>query len=69
MYLMKKQNKTIKKIKLYVLLCHNLFNLLIKKSIKRFSFMSLILILKNFDYRRNNKYYIIIIYFFFGGGA
>jgi hypothetical protein len=53
---------------LYVLLC---YNLLIKKSIKRFLFLSYILILKNFDYRRNHKYYtiIIIIFFFFFGGA
>jgi hypothetical protein len=44
-----------KKRKLYVLLCYNLFNLLIKKSIKRFSFISYILILKNLDYGRNNQ--------------
>jgi hypothetical protein len=40
------------------------YNLLIKKSIKEFSFVSYILILKNFDYGRNNKCYIIIIYLF-----
>jgi hypothetical protein len=49
------------------LLCYNLFNLLIKKSIKRLLFISYSLILKNLDYGRNNKCYIIIIYFF--GGA
>jgi hypothetical protein len=46
--------------------------LLIKKSIKRFSFISYILILKNLDYGRNNKCYTIIIYlfiFFLGGGG
>jgi hypothetical protein len=59
-----KKNKTIKKRKWYVLLC---YNLLIKKSIKRFSFISYILILKNLDYERNNKCYIIIIFFFLGG--
>jgi hypothetical protein len=48
----------------YVIIC---FNLLIKKSIKRFSFISYILILNNLDYWRNNKYYIIIIYFWGGG--
>jgi hypothetical protein len=35
MYLMKK-NKTIKKRKYYVLLCYNLFNLLIKKVLNDF---------------------------------
>jgi hypothetical protein len=54
-----------KKIIQYVLLCYDLFNLLIKKSIKRFSFISYNLILKNLDYKRNNKCYIIIIIFFF----
>jgi hypothetical protein len=57
-----------KKMKLYILLCYNLFNLLIIESIKRLSFINYILILKNLDYGRNNKYYIIIIYFFRWGG-
>jgi hypothetical protein len=48
----------------YVMIC---LILLIKKSIKRFSFKSYILILKNLDYGQNNKCYIIIIYL--GGGA
>jgi hypothetical protein len=54
---------------LYVLLCYNLFNSLIKKSIKRFSFKSYISILKNLDYGRNNKLYIITIYWGGGGGG
>jgi hypothetical protein len=45
------------------------YNLLIKKSIKRISY---ILMLKNLDYGINNKCYIIIIiiiiFFFWGGG-
>jgi hypothetical protein len=49
--------------KIVFLLCYNLFNLLIKNGIKRFPFISYILILKNLDYGRNNKCYIIIIYF------
>jgi hypothetical protein len=52
---------------LSVLLCYNLFNLHIKKSIERFSFIRYILILKNLVYGRNNKCYIIIIYFWGGG--
>jgi hypothetical protein len=55
---------------LFVNILYNLFNLLIKKSIKRFSFISYVLILKNFDYGRNNKCFIkcnINIIYFWGG--
>jgi hypothetical protein len=44
------------------------YNLLIKKSIKRFSFISYILILKNLDYGRNNKLHYYFLFFFLGGG-
>jgi hypothetical protein len=36
--------------------------LLMLRPLKRFSFISYILLLKNLDYGRNNKCYIIIIY-------
>jgi hypothetical protein len=56
--------------KIVFLLYYNLFSLLIKKGIKRFSCtiisISYILILKNLDYVR--KCYIIIILFCWGGG-
>jgi hypothetical protein len=50
---------------LYILLFYNLFNFLIKKSIKRFSFISYILILNNLDYGRNNVLGILLFFFFF----
>jgi hypothetical protein len=58
----------------YVIICKLIkivfllyYNLLTKKIIKQFSFISYILILKNLDYGRNNKCYNITIYL--GGGA
>jgi hypothetical protein len=49
-----------------------MFNSLIKKIIKRFSFVSYILILKNLDYGRNKSVILLFIYcffFFFGEGC